>query len=141
MFSFSNFQSERVCFNPASTKLPTESPIVRNDIPDVFWNSIEPYCAEITDADIKMLEDQIEIFQNDCHQKGFYDFTFDWLIPHSRDKTDSLPEPVSPRLRFEKGIFKTNIFALGFKCRRWASTIHCDGQKKTSNPKSKRTVA
>lgn len=35
-------------------------PIVRNDIPDTFWQSVEPYCSEITDDDIEMLETQIE---------------------------------------------------------------------------------
>ena len=39
-------------------------PIVRNDIPDVFWQSVEPYCADITEEDIKMLENQIEIQDN-----------------------------------------------------------------------------
>lgn len=36
-------------------------PIVRNDIPDTFWQSVEPYCADITEDDIKMLEHQFEI--------------------------------------------------------------------------------
>ena len=35
-------------------------PIVRNDIPDTFWQSVEPYCADITDDDIRMLEAQID---------------------------------------------------------------------------------
>lgn len=37
------------------------APIVRNDIPDTFWQSVEPYCADITDDDLKMLEHQMEI--------------------------------------------------------------------------------
>lgn len=36
-------------------------PIVRNDIPDTFWQSVEPYCSDITEDDIKMLETQLEI--------------------------------------------------------------------------------
>ncbi len=40
------------------------APIVRNDIPDTFWQSVEPYCADITEDDIKMLESQIEIQDN-----------------------------------------------------------------------------
>lgn len=35
-------------------------PIVRNKIPDIFWQSVEPYCAEITLDDIKYLRNQIE---------------------------------------------------------------------------------
>lgn len=38
-------------------------PIVRNDIPDIFWQSVEPYCADITEEDIKLLENQIELNQ------------------------------------------------------------------------------
>lgn len=36
-------------------------PIVRNDIPDTFWQSVEPYCADINEDDLRMLEHQIEI--------------------------------------------------------------------------------
>lgn len=39
------------------------APIVRNDIPDTFWQSVEPYCADITDEDIKYLEGQIEFYE------------------------------------------------------------------------------
>lgn len=35
--------------------------IVRNDIPDTFWQLMDPYCASITDDDIKLLEDQLEL--------------------------------------------------------------------------------
>lgn len=35
-------------------------PIVRNDIPDTFWQSVEPYCSDINDEDIRMLETQID---------------------------------------------------------------------------------
>ncbi len=31
----------------------------RGEAPDRFWSSVEPYCADITDADIKFLEDTI----------------------------------------------------------------------------------
>ena len=36
-------------------------PIVRNEIPDTFWQSVEPYCADITEEDIKLMEQQLEI--------------------------------------------------------------------------------
>ena len=41
----------------------TSAPIVRNDIPDTFWQSVEPYCADITGEDIKYLESQIEVYE------------------------------------------------------------------------------
>jgi hypothetical protein len=37
---------------------------VRNDIPDTFWQSVEPYCANITEEDIRMIQQQIEIQDN-----------------------------------------------------------------------------
>ena len=43
-------------------KLNENAPIVRNDIPDTFWQSVEPYCAEINDEDLKYLESQIEMY-------------------------------------------------------------------------------
>ena len=36
-------------------------PIVRNDRPELFWQSVEPYCADITDEDIKLLNHQLEL--------------------------------------------------------------------------------
>ena len=50
------------------------APIVRNDIPDTFWQSVEPYCADITDDDLKMLEHQMEIqdsYMSMHKSKGF----------------------------------------------------------------------
>jgi hypothetical protein len=39
----------------------SSAPIVRNEIPDIFWNSVEPYCTSITEDDIKLLESQLEL--------------------------------------------------------------------------------
>jgi hypothetical protein len=39
----------------------SSAPVVRNEIPDIFWQSVEPYCANITDDDIKLLENQLEL--------------------------------------------------------------------------------
>ena len=41
--------------------IPENQPIVRNEIPDLFWQSVEPYCADITDDDVKLIENQIEM--------------------------------------------------------------------------------
>jgi hypothetical protein len=41
-------------------------PIVRNDIPDIFWKSVEPYCADITEDDIQFLQNQIEMYEKNC---------------------------------------------------------------------------
>ena len=60
-----SFSGKPTSLNKSMSKnMPVEDvapPIVRNDIPDTFWQSVEPYCAEITDDDIKMLESQLEI--------------------------------------------------------------------------------
>lgn len=37
------------------------SPVVRNEIPDIFWQSVEPYCADLTEDDLKYLTHQIEL--------------------------------------------------------------------------------
>jgi hypothetical protein len=52
-------------------------PIIRNDIPDIFWQSVEPYCADITDDDIRLLENQIEL----CDK--FSTFSKSKRLPHS----------------------------------------------------------
>ena len=62
-----SFSGKPVSFNKNQLKIADDLnsvPIVRNDIPDVFWQSVEPYCADITEEDIKMLENQIEIQDN-----------------------------------------------------------------------------
>ena len=35
--------------------------IVRNDISEIFWNMVQPYCTEISDEDVKFLKEQIEL--------------------------------------------------------------------------------
>lgn len=45
----------------------TSQPIVRNDIPDTFWQSVEPYCADINEDDIRMLETQIDECEKYLH--------------------------------------------------------------------------
>jgi hypothetical protein len=45
----------------ASLNDSSGAPIVRNEIPDIFWSSVEPYCASITDDDIRLLESQLEL--------------------------------------------------------------------------------
>jgi transcriptional adapter 3 len=41
--------------------IPENQPIVRNEIPDLFWQSVEPYCADITEDDVQLIENQIEM--------------------------------------------------------------------------------
>lgn len=53
-------KSNFVSFHQAVEEV-NAAPIVRNDIPDTFWQSVEPYCANITDEDIRMIKQQIEI--------------------------------------------------------------------------------
>ena len=32
----------------------------KGDVPDRFWATVEPYCADITDADIKLLQEDLK---------------------------------------------------------------------------------
>lgn len=38
---------------PPKIELPV--PDVKNDIPNKFWASVEPYCSEITTSDIQVI--------------------------------------------------------------------------------------
>ncbi|CAF0755265.1 unnamed protein product [Brachionus calyciflorus] len=46
--------------NTNNQTIKESPPIVRNKIPDIFWQSVEPYCSDITPDDLKYLESQIE---------------------------------------------------------------------------------
>lgn len=49
--------------DPLSEPIPPR--IIRNDAPDRFWASVEPYCADITDEDMKALDDLIRTSEDD----------------------------------------------------------------------------
>lgn len=55
------FPGKPASFSKNIKNVTDNMPIVRNDIPDTFWQSVEPYCADITEDDIKLMEHQIEI--------------------------------------------------------------------------------
>ena len=55
------FPGKPASFSKNIKNVTDNMPIVRNDIPDTFWQSVEPYCADITEDDIKLLENQIEL--------------------------------------------------------------------------------
>ena len=39
----------------------------KGDAPDRFWASVEPYCADITDSDLKMLQEGIRnVREKEC---------------------------------------------------------------------------
>ena len=44
---------------PPKIELPV--PDVKNDVPNKFWSSVEPYCSEITTSDI-----QVNFFLNNA---------------------------------------------------------------------------
>lgn len=48
---------------PLSEPIPPR--VIRNDAPDRFWASVEPYCAEITQEDIKALDELIKTSEDD----------------------------------------------------------------------------
>ncbi len=39
---------------------PSDAVKVKGDAPDRFWASVEPYCADITDNDIKLLQEGLK---------------------------------------------------------------------------------
>lgn len=49
--------------DPLNEPIPPR--IIRNDAPDRFWASVEPYCADITQDDIKALDDLIRTSEDD----------------------------------------------------------------------------
>ncbi|XP_038053280.1 transcriptional adapter 3-B-like isoform X1 [Patiria miniata] len=44
---------------------PPPPRVPRNDAPDRFWTSVEPYCADITSEDIKVLDDILKTSDDD----------------------------------------------------------------------------
>lgn len=46
--------------NPRSSQDSSKFLLPKNDIPNKFWLSVEPYCMAITQEDIKLLDDLIE---------------------------------------------------------------------------------
>ncbi|GAB6029025.1 transcriptional adaptor 3 [Chamberlinius hualienensis] len=49
-----------------SSDTSVEAPRVpKNDVPNRFWASIEPYCADITPEDIKIIEDLVKSHEED----------------------------------------------------------------------------
>ena len=54
--SFDPLQNEQIK-PPAESNRPS---LPKNEIPNKFWNFVEPYCAPIQQDDIKFLEDLIK---------------------------------------------------------------------------------
>jgi transcriptional adapter 3 len=58
------FKASNTQQRPSSTftcNTDENSLVIRNDISDIFWNMVQPFCSEITEDDIKFLKDQIEL--------------------------------------------------------------------------------
>ncbi|XP_071795539.1 transcriptional adapter 3-B-like [Asterias amurensis] len=49
--------------DPLAEPVPPRIP--RNDAPDRFWTSLEPYCADISSDDIKVLDDMLKTSDDD----------------------------------------------------------------------------
>ncbi|CAB3360640.1 Hypothetical predicted protein [Cloeon dipterum] len=45
-------------------KMEVLLPDPKNDVPNKFWSSVEPYCSEISTADIQVLKDLIAVNEN-----------------------------------------------------------------------------
>ncbi|XP_071815339.1 transcriptional adapter 3-like isoform X2 [Apostichopus japonicus] len=61
--SVNKMQEYEFTDDPLNEPIPPR--IIRNDAPDRFWASVEPYCADITQDDIKALDDLIRTSDDD----------------------------------------------------------------------------
>lgn len=65
MVSFLQQKMQEYEFTDDPLNEPIPPRIIRNDAPDRFWASVDPYCADITQDDIKALDDLIRTSDDD----------------------------------------------------------------------------
>ena len=51
--------------SPNSRPPPEIPKLPRNDTPNRFWTMVEPYCADITNEDLKVLEDLMRVHEDE----------------------------------------------------------------------------
>lgn len=65
IFHFQQQKLQEYEFTEEATGEAALPRIPRNDAPDRFWSSVEPYCAEITNDDLKSLEEMLTVGSDD----------------------------------------------------------------------------
>lgn len=84
---------------------PTNSKLIvpKNDIPNKFWLSVEPYCMPITQEDIKLLDDLIEEYSGPLvppiPDLGPH-YTSQWTAEDLRDEQDNSNQNAKANKRF-----------------------------------------
>lgn len=77
--------------------------VPKNDIPNKFWLSVEPYCMPITQEDIKLLDDLIEEYQGPLvppiPELGPH-YTSQWTAEDLRDEQDNSNQNAKANKRF-----------------------------------------
>lgn len=77
--------------------------IPKNDIPNKFWLSVEPYCMPITQEDIKLLDDLIEEYSGDLippiPELGTH-YSTRWASEDLRDEQDNSNQNAKANKRF-----------------------------------------
>lgn len=77
--------------------------VPKNDIPNKFWLSVEPYCMPITQEDIKLLDDLIEEYSGPLvppiPELGPH-YTSQWTAEDLRDEQDNSNQNAKANKRF-----------------------------------------
>lgn len=93
----------------ATTTSRSEQPnskviVPKNDIPNKFWLSVEPYCMPITQEDIKLLDDLIEEYSGSdvlppIPELGSH-YSVQWTTDELRDEQDNSNQNAKANKRF-----------------------------------------
>lgn len=94
--------------------------VPKNDIPNKFWLSVEPYCMPITQEDIKLLDDLIEEYSGPLvppiPELGAH-YTTRWAAEDLRDEQDNSNQNAKANKRFTNAVNAevTNMLKKGEK--------------------------
>lgn len=88
---------------PANSQPNPKLLLPKNDLPNKFWLSVEPYCMPITQEDVKLLEDMIEEYSKPLlppiPDLGSH-YTSRWAAEDLRDEQDNSNSNAKANKRF-----------------------------------------
>lgn len=92
--------------------------IPKNDVPNKFWLSVEPYCMPITQEDIKLLDDLIEEYSGPIvppvPELGPH-YTSQWTAEDLRDEQDNSNQNAKANKRFTNAA-TSDVISMMKKC-------------------------